>query len=130
MMMIKFETLQTVQLPMADERLIGACCSLSVEEQRERLHAWRDLRDRARSVVRVPGGVLLAFEREQPMGAIAELMSAESECCAFYTFRLKVAGPDRQLEISAGTGGEPAVTALLGLEEERATSITNPVRQR
>jgi hypothetical protein len=116
-MMIKFETLQTVELPMADERLIGACCSLGPEEQRERLRAWRDLRDRATSVERIPGGARLAFEREQPMGPIAELISAESECCAFYTFSLKVAGPDRQLEISAGTGGEPAVTALLGLEE-------------
>jgi hypothetical protein len=32
-------------------------------------------------------------------------------------FALRIDGPTRQLDISAGPGGEPAVRALVGLEQ-------------
>lgn len=100
----------------ASERMIGAACTLDAARLRERLRDWRELRDRATHIESVPGGIRLAFSANEPMGAVAELAAAESECCAFYTFTLQVDGPTRQLEISAGAGGEPAVQALLGLK--------------
>jgi hypothetical protein len=109
--------MRSTQLPTASERLIGAACTLGTNEMRERLRAWRDVRDGALSIAPIPGGASVAFGPDQPMSAIAELMTLESECCPFYTFTLQVDGPMRQLEISAGAGGEPAVTALLGLDE-------------
>lgn len=104
------------ELPMAPERLIGAACTLNSDEMRERLAEWRSLRDRATSVEDLPGGARLTLAVGEPMGPIADLVARESECCAFYTFDLRIDGPVRQLDVSAGPGGDPAVRALLGLE--------------
>lgn len=105
------------ELPIAPERLIGAACTLNSNEIRERLAEWRGLRDRAAAIEPLPGGARLAFDAAEPMAPIADLVSRESECCSFYTFTLRVDGPVRQLDISAGAGGEPAVGALVGLEQ-------------
>jgi hypothetical protein len=102
---------------MVNQRLIGAACSLGADELRELVRAWRDLRDHAISVDRIPGGARLGFGPDQPMEAVAELMVAESECCAFYTFSLQVDGPTRWLDITAGAGAEPTAAALLGLDQ-------------
>jgi hypothetical protein len=90
----------------------------STAELRERVREWRELRGRATTIEPIGGGVRLAFSRDEPMSAVAGLVSRESDCCAFYTFDLRVDGHVRQLEISAGPGGEPAVRALLGLDQE------------
>lgn len=105
-------------------RLIGAACALGTNEMRERLRTWRQVRDTATSIEVIPGGVKLAFGPDQPVGWIAELMSLESECCPFYSFDLRIDGPTRYLEVSAGAGGDPAVTALLGLDEEGSPSFS------
>jgi MerR family copper efflux transcriptional regulator len=110
------------ELPQATDRLIGASCTLTGDELRERLAEWRRLRDRATSVAIIPGGVRLAFESTEPMTPIADLAAAESECCAFYTFTLLFEGPARGLEIRA-EGAEPAVHALIGLEPGPVDSI-------
>ena len=101
----------------APERLIGAACSLNSDEMRERLAEWRGLRDRATSIEPLTGGARLRCDATEPVGPIADLVSRESECCSFYTFTLRIDGPTRQLDISAGAGGEPAVRALVGLEQ-------------
>jgi DNA-binding transcriptional MerR regulator len=105
------------ELPVVSERLIGAACTLDATQLRERLREWRELRDRATSVEPITGGARVSFSADEPIGAVADLVALESECCAFYTFTLRVDGPTRQLEINAGAGGEPAVRALLGLEQ-------------
>jgi MerR family copper efflux transcriptional regulator len=105
------------ELPLASERLVGAACTLNSEEMRERLAEWRGVRDRATSIDDLPGGIRLTFTADEPVAPIADLVSRESECCAFYTCGLRIDGPVRQLDISAGAGGEPAVRALLGLEQ-------------
>lgn len=105
------------ELSLATERMVGAACTLDTAQLRERLGEWRGLRDRATVVEAIPGGARLAFSADEPIGAVADLVALESECCAFYTFTLRIDGPSRQLEISAGSCGEPAVRALLGLDE-------------
>lgn len=105
------------ELPMASERMIGAACTLGTAELRQRLADWRAVRDRATQLEPIPGGVRLTFAADDPIEPLARLAALESECCAFYTFILRVDGPARQLEISAGVGGEPAVQGLLGTEQ-------------
>lgn len=109
-------TVGASELSIAPERLIGASCTLDSEEMRERLAEWRSLRDRAVSVEDLPGGARLTFAADELVAPIADLVGRESECCAFYTFDLRIDGPVRQLDVVAGHGGEPAVHALLGLE--------------
>ena len=104
------------ELPIAANRLLGAACSLNTTEMRERLAEWRGLRDRAFDIDAIEGGARLTFDAAEPMAGVAALATRESECCAFYSFTLRIDGPTRQLDVSAGIGGEPAVHALIGIE--------------
>jgi hypothetical protein len=99
----------------AIDRLIGASCTLSEEDLRTRIAEWRALRERATAIDELDGGVGLTLAAEEPIVGVADLVARESDCCPFYTFELRVDGPARQLDITAGTGGEPAVRALLGM---------------
>ena len=107
----------SIELPVAAERLLGAAGSLNSAEMRERLTEWRGLPDRASAIEAIEGGARLAFDAAEPMAPIADLVTRESECCAFYTFTLHIDGPSRHLEVSAGIGGEPAVRAVIGLAQ-------------
>ncbi len=97
------------------DRLIGAACTLSEEDLRQRMAEWRSLRERAMWVEHLDGGVGLTLAADEPIVGVADLVRRESDCCPFYTFDLRVEGPGRRLEVTTGGGGEPAVRALLGL---------------
>lgn len=97
------------------ERMIGAACNLSEEDLRRRVAEWNGLSRRAATVTPLVGGVSLELRADESLPAVADLAARESACCPFYTFVIRIDGPARQLEISAGPGGEPAVNALIGL---------------
>jgi hypothetical protein len=99
----------------AMEGMIGAACNLSEDDLRRRVAEWNGLRRRAAAVTRVVGGVSLELRTDESLSAVADLAAREAACCPFYTFVIRIDGPARQLDISAGPGGEPAVSALLGL---------------
>jgi hypothetical protein len=82
---------------------------------RARLHEWSALRDRAKEIQHLPGGRALILADDEPIVAVADLAARESACCAFYTFTLRLDGPTRELQITAGPGQEPAIEVLLGL---------------
>lgn len=109
--------MQLIQLEefSSEDRLVGAACTLDAAEMPARLREWAELRDRSTGVRVIPGGVAFSLAAAEPIGPVAELAARESECCPFYTFVLRVDGPERELEISAGPGREIAVRALLGL---------------
>ena len=99
----------------AIERMMAAACNLSEADLRLRVAEWHALRSRTTSYSRIEGGVSLELAPGEPLAAVADLASRESDCCPFYSFALRVEGNVRRLEISAGPGGEPAVEGLLGL---------------
>ena len=98
-----------------EDRLMGACCTLDAAEMPARLKEWSDLRDRSLGIRLIDGGVSMTLATSEPMSQVADLIARESECCAFYTFTLRVAAQGRELRITAGEGREIAVQALLGL---------------
>lgn len=98
-----------------EDRLVGAGCTLGEAELRIRLKEWSDLRDRSVGIRPIEGGLSLDLATSEPMSQVADLVARESECCAFYTFTLRVDGNGRELQISAGAGREIAVQALLGV---------------
>lgn len=99
----------------AEDRLLGACCTLEAAEMPARLREWAALRDRSTGIRPIPGGVVISLGDSEPIDQVAGLMARESECCAFYTFLVRIDGRTRELEITAGAGREIAVQALLGL---------------
>jgi hypothetical protein len=98
-----------------EDRLIGASCTLDAAEMPARLREWAALRDRSTDVRAITGGVVIALAGEEPIDRVADLVTRESECCAFYTFQLRIEGRARELEVTAGAGREIAVQALLGI---------------
>lgn len=110
--------MQLIQLEesTAQDRLMGAACTLDAAEMPARLREWAELRDRSTGTRPILGGVALSLAATEPMGPVADLIARESECCAFYTFQLRIEGPTRELEISAGENREIAVRVLLGLD--------------
>jgi MerR family copper efflux transcriptional regulator len=95
--------------------MIGASCNLSEEDLRRRVAEWSQLRGRALEVTPITGGVKLTLAVQEPIDSVADLISREADCCPFYGFTLRIDGPTRDLAITAGPGGDPAVHALLGL---------------
>jgi hypothetical protein len=100
---------------MGDDRLIGAGCTLGSAEMPGRMREWAELRDRSTGVRQITGGVAISLAAAEPVGDVAELAARESECCPFYAFQIRIDGPTRELEITAGAGREIAVQALLGI---------------
>jgi hypothetical protein len=99
----------------AGDRLLGAACTLAAAEMPARVREWAALRDRSTGIRPIPGGVTIGLDGSEPIDQVAALASRESECCPFYTFVLRVEGPARELEITAGAGREIAVRTLLGI---------------
>ena len=108
------ELIELVELG-AEDRLIGAACTLDAAEMPARLREWAALRDRSTGIRPIPGGAIITLGDSEPIDGVADLMARESECCAFYTFALRIEGRTRELEISAGAGRDVAVRALLGI---------------
>jgi hypothetical protein len=98
-----------------EDRLQGACCTLDAAEMPARVKEWSDLRDRSVAIRPIDGGVALNLAPSEPMSQVADLIARESECCAFYTFTLRIDSHGRELQITAGEGREIAVQALLGV---------------
>jgi hypothetical protein len=99
----------------AEDRLMGAACTLDAAEMPARLREWAALRDRSTGIRPITGGVSISLDASEPIDRVADLAARESECCAFYTFLLRIDGPTRELEITAGAGREIAVQVLLGI---------------
>jgi hypothetical protein len=99
----------------AEDRLLGASCTLDAGEMPGRLREWAALRDRSTGIREIPGGVALSLDPRKPVEGVANLLARESECCPFYAFTLRIEGKARVLEITAGEGREMAVRALLGI---------------
>jgi len=95
--------------------LMGASCTLGVAEVAARLREWAALRDRSIGIRPITGGVVIGLDASEPIDRVADLAARESECCAFYTFLLRLDGRTRELEITAGAGREIAVRVLLGI---------------
>jgi hypothetical protein len=107
--------IEITEPPDPGARLFGAACTLGADEMPARVREWAALRDRAKEIRQVPGGRSLVLADDEPLAAVVDLAARESDCCPFYTFSLRLDGPAREMQITAGPGNEPAVEVLLGL---------------
>jgi hypothetical protein len=99
----------------SEDRLLGASCTLGAADVAARLREWAALRDRSTGIRPISGGIALSLDPSTPIDEVANLAARESECCAFYTFQIRIEGQTRELEITAGAGREIAVQVLLGI---------------
>jgi DNA-binding transcriptional MerR regulator len=83
-------------------------CSLTSGAQQDRLTRWHELLADLRTRP-VPGGALVDVPIDKILD-VAELITAEQECCPFFRFELSFGRPVAQLRIAAD---DPALVAAL-----------------
>ena len=90
-------------------------CSLDAGAMQDRLADWRALLDLALAREPVDGGIRLRFAADPGVAAaLGRLATAEQACCAFFDFRLRIAGPQLEFEVRTPPDAGDLVTALFG----------------
>jgi DNA-binding transcriptional MerR regulator len=90
-------------------------CSLEPDAVPGRVNDWRRTVARATSRTVIDGGVALHFPADPDVaGELARLAAAEQQCCAFFDFRITIAGPAIVFEVRAPADAHDVVTAMFG----------------
>lgn len=93
-------------------------CTLDVGAMPGRLADWRSVLSHATSRRRVADGPLrIEFDKAVDVGELARLVTAEQQCCAFFSFSITVDGRGVALEVGAPAGTDEIVTGLFGAAE-------------
>jgi hypothetical protein len=97
-----------------DEWCAPDACSLPVADQPGRVGEWDTLFQKAvREIETVPGGVRFELDRSRAkVAAVADLADRESQCCAFFTFGVRVASDALALSVDADPEHAEVVQAL------------------
>ena len=99
------------ELPLTVVDPAPVACTLGAGDQAQRVTDWRDLLSRA-ALTQVEDGVRATLALADIERATS-LAVAEQECCAFFTFRLDLRGPEFDLMISAPPEAAPLLADLL-----------------
>ena len=96
-------------------------CSLTGNSMRRQLDEWNSLlgwtealRGQVATRVAVDGGVRLEFAPGIDVQELARLVTAEQECCRFFSFNITVNQRGIGLEATAPADGTPLLHALFG----------------
>jgi len=89
-------------------------CSLPIADQPARVGEWDALFQTAvREIETGPGGVRFLLDRSRAtVAAVADLADRESQCCAFFTFGVRVASDALALSVDADPEHAEVVQAL------------------
>lgn len=98
------------------KRQIPIACTLDGDDLPARLAAWREVLDASRDRTTSPDGSMrLELGTAYDLGALATLVAAEQQCCAFFSFAITVDHRGVGLEVSAPDGAQALLAELFGL---------------
>jgi DNA-binding transcriptional MerR regulator len=89
-------------------------CTLSSDALSGRLDDWQRLLRSVRDRAPVAGGVRLELEATVPLEDVVRLVTAEHDCCRFFSFAVTVDQRGIGLEVRAPDDALPLVRALFG----------------
>ncbi|MEY2432795.1 MAG: hypothetical protein QOC92_2520 [Acidimicrobiaceae bacterium] len=90
-------------------------CTLEPAAMPDRMADWRSVLDHARSRSTAPDGSLrVELDDAIDVGALARVVAAEQQCCAFFTFAITVDDRGIGLQVGAPAGAEEIVASLFG----------------
>lgn len=90
-------------------------CSLSAAGIEDRTAEWAAVLDHVTGrEATVDGGLRLALDPAAPVAELAQLVTAEQDCCAFFSFAVTVDARGLALEVRAPDGAATMVDALFG----------------
>jgi MerR family transcriptional regulator, copper efflux regulator len=92
---------------------VPVACTLSGQDQADRIGQWRRLLAQAQGREPIPGGV--GFTLPATLAAeAAGLAAAEQRCCAFFRFTLHLAGGGLRFEVRAPAEAAPLLAEVFG----------------
>jgi len=81
----------------------------------DRLDEWHAVLAHATArTATADGGVRVELDNQIVVGELAELVAAEQQCCAFFSFAITVDARGVALEVRAPEGAEDKLGTLLG----------------
>lgn len=89
-------------------------CSLDRSELPKRLDDWQHLLA-GRNVTRDDTGATITLTADADLGTVADLVAAETECCSFFTFELRVDTAGRTLRVTAPQAQQSMIDLLVGM---------------
>ena len=92
-------------------------CSLDRNDLPKRLADWQQLLA-ACDITRDGTGATAVLSADVPLGAVAELVEAEVDCCSFFTFEIHVESAGRRLRVSAPAAQQPMIDLLVGTAQQ------------
>lgn len=99
-----------------DSTPVSIACSLDPDAVHGRIDDWRRVVAGAVARTAVDGGVALQFPADADTAAeLARLAAAEQQCCTFFDFRLRLAGPVIDFEVRAPAEATDVVAAMFGV---------------
>lgn len=97
----------------ADAEPAPIACTLTGNEQTERIDQWAALLAQEQRREPIEGGVRIHLPATLS-GPVAELAAAEQHCCAFFDFTLRLAAGSLQLEVRAPEEAAPLLADVFG----------------
>ena len=89
-------------------------CSLAPADLPARVGAWRQVLAGVVERTDIDGGVRLVLDAATPLDELLRLVTAEHDCCRFFSFALTVDHRGRALEVTAPAEASDLVDALFG----------------
>jgi len=95
------------------EDQIDDACSLERSELPKRLDDWQQLLEGC-DIARDTTGATVTLPPDADLGAVAELVAAETQCCSFFTFDIRVDAGSRTLRVEAPHAQQSMIDLLVG----------------
>ena len=92
---------------------VEIACTLSSNEAADRTQEWRDALGLVTERRATESGIRLRLPADPvTVGRVAELVTREADCCAFFSFTLTVEHASVWLDVAAPPDGKPVLDAL------------------
>ena len=92
---------------------ISDSCTLDRSELPRRLEDWRHLLADC-DITREGTGATITLRADTDVVAVAELAAAETACCSFFTFELRVDATGNSLRVTAPEAQQSMIDLLVG----------------
>lgn len=99
--------------PKEDVAAAVDACSLERSELPKRLEDWR-LVLAGCPVTRDAVGATITLDPDTRLSTVADLVAAESECCSFFAFEIRIDTADRCLRVTAPPAQQSMIDLLIG----------------
>lgn len=100
--------------PDSSDLAVPIACSLGAQSMRGRLDEWQRLLAHVERREPIDDGLRATFGRAAPLDELMRLVSAEQDCCQFFTFAITIDNRGVALEVRAPHDALPVLHSLFG----------------